>query len=69
MATGEQFFNWNKPRHHPIFAYLFDFAPEPDLASRVVRLIRIGIDRLHRGERICHNSDLHQIPRDLYSIE
>jgi hypothetical protein len=29
MATGEQFFNWNKPRHHPIFAYLFDFAPEP----------------------------------------
>ena len=29
MATGEQFFNWNKPRHHPIFAYLCDFAPEP----------------------------------------
>jgi hypothetical protein len=29
MATGKQFFNWNKPRHHPIFAYPCDFAPEP----------------------------------------
>jgi hypothetical protein len=29
MAIGKQFFNWNKLRHHPIFAYLVDFAPEP----------------------------------------
>jgi hypothetical protein len=35
MAIGEQLFDRNRSGHSPIFAHAADFAPEPDLSTRL----------------------------------